>query len=317
MSQPFRGDSVFYPNYGCVFSEMQRAMEEDLALFDDEEDAAMEVLTLSRSAAQSSKTDNANNNLNQNQANDTQDNNQNYIDQAERNGEKAMQVIERIHRMTNKLLTNTLDENEKFIDQYTNSGYKLQDELTVINWSYGHNAENYLHGKVAKLRAILTNNANYLGSWQNIPDDALIKMKGKALDKELIGELGAPSSIDTMKEFQVHLQQQFRGRKSEKNYRGEMAEGFLNDIRNFAKVKTTYSQDISAAERICKSVVSKCTGIMRGTQYSDDDKKMVLKYQRSVFRIMSAYLNLVYFYYRLYTEFILNRRLIIQRLYQK
>lgn len=303
-------------DYGYTLSQFQEVIEHDLSFF-DEMDAAMEVLTLSRSAAQSEKTDNANNSLTQKSAADASDNNQDFIKQAQSNTDKAMQVIERTHAKVNKLLTNTLAENEKFIEQYTTSGYKLQEELTVVNWSYGHNAENYLHSKVAKLRAILTNNANYLGSWQNIPDDALIKQKGKALDKELVGELGAPSSIDSLAEFQVHMQQQFRGRKSEKNYRGEMAEGFLNDIRNFAKVKTTYSQDISAAERICKSVLSKCNGIMRGTNYSDEDKKMVLKYQRSVYRILVSYCNLIYFTYRLYTEYILNRRLLVQRLYQK
>lgn len=303
-------------DYGYTMSQFQSAMEHDLALFDDM-DAAMEVLTLSRSAAQSDKTDNANNTMTDKSDAETSDNNQDFIDQAQANSDKAMKVIERIHAKVNKLLTNTLDDNEKFIEQYTTSGYKLQDELTVVNWSYGHNAENYLHSKVAKLRAILTNNANYLGSWQNIPVDALIKQKGKALDKELVGELGAPSSIDSLKEFQVHMQQQFRGRKSEKNYRGEMAEGFLNDIRNFAKVKTTYSQDISAAERICKSALSKCSGIMRGTNYSDEDKKMILKYQRAIYRILISYCNLIYFTYRLYTEYILNRRLLVQRLYQK
>lgn len=302
-------------DYGMSFKEALAATEADLADFDEMMEPAQELLSLTRTAKQSAKTDQANNDMKSSAANSTQE----FVKRAQSEGEKILKKIERTHASTLKVLNNTWTSNENFIGEFEEmqSSYKLVEQITVINWSYGHNAEQYLHSKLNQLRAVITKNAGYLNNWQNLPEDALIKLSGKNLDKELVSEMGAPSSIDTVNEFMGHLRTQFRGRKSEKNYRGELVNDLINQVRNFAKTKTSYSQDINAAERIAKSAQSTVESHMRSSDYSDEDKQQIIKLQRNLNRMLVTYANMIYFIYRLNVEYILNRRALIERLFEK
>lgn len=303
-------------NYGLTFSQMLAAQEADLTAFDDMT-PAQEVLTLSKEEEMSRNATQAED---PNKPEKLTDNTMQELDQQlENQFEKISNVIKRIHSQTLKLLNGTWEGNEQFVTDYNNmvSSYKQVQELTVINWTYGHKAEQYLHGKVAKLRATLTNNANYLNNLKGLPENALIGMSGKALDKAICAELGAPSSIESVNEFMGHLRTQFRGRKSQRTYRGEMANAFIQEVRAFAKTKTSYQQDINAAERIAKSAHDIVRGHLRNNSMSEEDKRSSLKYLKNVYRMITIYVNLISFTYRLHVEYILNRRALINRLYEK
>lgn len=272
--------------------------------------------TLTQTATQSGKTDQANNNL----KNTTSDNSVgNFSEQVKNEAERTIQRLERINASTLKFLQNTWNSNEEFISNYDEmqKSYKLQDELTVINWSYGHNAEQYLVGKLIKLRAAINTNVTYLTNWQNVPEDAIIRKNGKALDKAITESMGAPSSIDSVKEYMGHLRAQFRGRKGEKTYRGDMANGFINDIRNFAKTKTSYNENIQAAMRAAKQVESVIGGQIRNGRFVDNDRRQLMTLMKSADKMILTYASMIHFCYRLSVEYILNRRLILSRLYQK
>lgn len=309
----FKGGEIM--DYGMSFHKALRALESDLERFNAESEAAMEVLTITKQAAQSAKTDQANNTLKASSTNSTQT----YVERARSEADKVLKTIQNRHNSTLRVLSNTWESNDQFIGEYSQyqNQYKLVDEIVVINWSYGHNAEQYLLNKLTKLRAVITTNASYLNNWQNIPQDALINQSGKTLDKSLVAAMGAPSSIDTANEYMGHLRTQFRGRKSEKTYRGEMVNVFINEIRSFAKTKTSYNQNINAAERIAKTIASTCEGHMRNASMSDEDKQHILKLQKNLDRMIVLYANMIYFSYRLAVEYILNRRVLVTKLYEK
>lgn len=301
-------------NYGLSFREALEAQDYDLSQFDEPVERAMEV-SMTQSAAQSEKTDQANNTMTTSAVNETQDN----VEKATNEGEKILKMIQNRHASTLKVLNNTWTSNEKFLEEFGNyqNQYKQLDQVTLINWSYGHNADQYLIDKLTQLRAVITRNAGYLNNWQNIPSDALIAQSGKALDKALISAMGAPSSIETPHEFMGHLRTQFRGKKSQKTYRGDMVNQYVNEIRSFAKTKTSYSQNINSAERLAKSIQSSAQNLMRSNNFSDQDKATILKYQRNLNRMLALYVNMIYFVYRLATEYILNRRVLVTKLFEK
>lgn len=317
-------------DYGMTFSRMLYTMEQDLADL-TELDAATEAenindasgifnnkdTTLTRSAEQGRKTDTKGvNDQDQTIAKDTT---QDFVKKVQENADQVLKTLDRVNRITSRLLENTLQANEEFISQYTElqNTYKLVDDQVLINWSYAHNAEQYLHSKVTKLRAVITTNANYLSNWENMPETAIINKKGQELDKELLGEMGAPSSIDSLSEFFGHLRSQFRGRKSEKTYRGEMAQAFMQEIRQFAKTRSTYAQDIAAVKRIATSVQNTCIGLMKRNNYIDQDRQHVLVYQRNINRALIILCNMIQFVYRMNVEYITNRRILVIRLYEK
>ena len=249
----------------------------------------------------------------------TTENSQDYVQSLQKKGKDLEDLIARERNKMLKMLQNVWDSNDNFIAQYNDMSqtYKLLDEITVINWSYGHDMEQYLHSRVVKFRAVLTNNTNYLNSWQKIPEDALIKKDKTGMMRGVIGELGGPSSVDNMAEYIGHMRAQFRGRKSEKNYRGDMANKIMQEIRRFASTKSSFQQDIQAVDRIVKSATSSAMTQSRNTNFSDEDRRSIAKLFQSFSYLVRLYLEVMSFVYRLEIEYILNRRAIVTRLYEK
>lgn len=314
------------------FSEFLRTLESDLRELDDfssameaemdDEDALVsnkerKTVTLNRSAEQGRKTDFKVTD-DQDQTT-TKDQTQEFIERAEAVADGLTKTLERVDKITSKLLNNAWNANDAFISQYDEmkTSYKQVDEQVLINWSYGHNADQYLHSKVTKLRAVITTNANYLSNWENMPESAILKKKGKELDKEVLSEMGAPSSIDTLEEFFGHLRAQFRGRKSEKTYHGQDADKLIQDVRSFAKTKSLYNQDISAVKRLNETIKNTCIGLMKRGNYIDQDRKQILNLQKNLIRMLTIFCNMIQFTYRMDVEYITNRRILITRLYEK
>lgn len=291
-----------------LFRDLSGAMEADTSNVN---------MTETKTAKASSATDQANNRLSQDatKGNDVQD----FVKRLQEENERTAARLERINRATLKVLTATWNGNEEFLGNFSTmeKTYKLQETYTAINWSYGHNAEQYLVSKLTKLRAVLNTNIQYLQNWQNIPDDAIIRKSGAALDKSIVESMGAPSSIDTTKEYMGHLRAQFRGRKSEKEYRAEMANGFVSDIRNFAKTRTSYNEHMQAAIRAAKQVQSISTAQVRSARFIDSDRRMIFNLARTADKFIISYATMINFSYRLAIEYILNRRLLLTRMYQK
>lgn len=304
-------------NYGMTFSQMLAAQEAELAAFDDLT-PAVEVLTLNKDE-EKSRNEAAEKSDPSKPENLTQDVLQELDQQLENQFKQITATIERIHGQTLKLLNNTWESNEKYVSDFDSmaSSYKQVPELSVINWTYGHKAETYLHGKVSTLRAQLGTNVNYLNNVKGMPEDALITKSGKALDQAVCAALGAPSSIENANEFMGHLRTQFRGRKSEKTYRGEMANAFIQEVRAFSKTKTVYQQDINAAERMAKTAHGILRSHIRNGSISEEDKRSELKYLKNAYRLITLYVNIIAFTYRLHVEYILNRRALITRLFEK
>lgn len=314
------------------FSEFLRTLESDLRELDDfssameaemdDEDALVpnkerKTVTLNRSAEQGRKTDFKVTD-DQDQTT-TKDQTQEFIERAEAVADGLTKTLERVDKITSKLLNNAWNANDAFISQYNEmkTSYKQVDDQVLINWSYGHNADQYLHSKVTKLRAVITTNANYLSNWENMPESAILKKKGKELDKEVLSEMGAPSSIDTLEEFFGHLRAQFRGRKSEKTYHGQDADKLIQDVRSFAKTKSLYNQDISAVKRLNETIKNTCIGLMKRGNYIDQDRKQILNLQKNLIRMLTIFCNMIQFTYRMDVEYITNRRILITRLYEK
>ena len=310
-------------NYGETFSQ---ALESAILLvsewMDDNQNSAMEVdmsNPTTNTMTQQQKRSDAATQAADRAANTSTDPVQDSVKRAQALGETMLNKINSVHRKTYKMLFNTWESNNKFIEQYDemSKDYKLLDSITVVNWTYGHDMEQYLHAKVVTLRAFLTTSANYLNNWQNAPDTSVINMDDSELGSEILKQIGAPSSIDDLPEFMGHLRAQFRGRKSEKQYNGGQANTIMQEIRNFDKTRTDYAQDINAAERIAKTARDIVTGQMRNNNFQDSDRTMLLKMLKRVYKVIAWYIALINFVYRLEVEYILNRRAIVTRLYEK
>ena len=59
------------------------------------------------------------------------------------------------------------------------------------------------------------------------------------------------------------------------------------------------------------------TGQMRNNNFQDSDRTMLLKMLKRVYKVIAWYIALINFVYRLEVEYILNRRAIVTRLYEK
>ena len=295
-------------------------------LFEEAPESAMEAAAaqnpnINVTATQTAKASNATDRANNSVAKDATAGQsvQDFTKKIQEETERTAARLNRINESTLKVLNATWQGNEEFLSNFDTmqKTYKLQDAYVAINWSYGHNAEQYLVSKLTKLRAVLNTNIGYLQNWQNIPEDAIVRKTGAALDKAIVESMGAPSSIDTTKEYMGHLRAQFRGRKSEKQYRGEMATGFVSDIRNFAKTRSSYNEHMQAALRSAKQAASLATAQVRSARFLDSDRRMIFNLLRTTDKFIITYATLINFCYRLAIEYILNRRLLVTRMYQK
>lgn len=309
-------------NYGLSFSQALEEMNTYLAWDPEDESVALEagltdIQGENQSLTRQSQRSNAGSKATQ--TNDTVDALQKASQTVEAIGAKMLENVESVNKRCLKLLNNVWTANEEYIAQYNEMSeqYKLLDQVVVINWTYGHDMNQYLHAKVVKLQAIINRNAGYLSNWQNIPDDALINKGAKEMTAAILEGLGAPSGVDDMNEFIGHLRAQFRGRKSEKTYRGEMANKFIQEVRSFAKTKSTYKQDMDMASRVANNITNTMKGQVRNSSFSDEDRRSLLKMMKSMQKMLSTYTALIYFVYRLEVEYILNRKAIISQLYQK
>ena len=300
------------------------ALEEMVLKWEEDWDGAFEADLTTSTTNQPSTTETATTQRRQSNAGTEKDititnNGQDYVARAKALGEKMDVSIEKERNRILKMLENVWKGNEQFIAEYNEMSqqYKLVDDLTVINWTYGHDMEQYLHSKVVKFRAILTDAGNSINNWQRIPDDSLLKKDKTAMMQAVIAQLGGPSSVDNMSEFIGHLRAQFRGRKSEKNYRGEMANKFMQEIRNFASTRTSFTQDTQAAQRVSKATVSAAGMQLRNTSFSTEDRQAIMKMLQAYTKLVALYMDVVGFVYRLEVEYILNRRAIMNRLFEK
>lgn len=305
-------------DYGTTFSQFLKGMEADMSQFDDWS-IGMELDMTTNTLTNQQRKSNASDQKEEEIKATASDPLQASLQKADAMGKKLLDTINRLHNQTFKFLQSTWQGNENFIAQYNDmaQNFRQVDAITVINWSYGHDMEQYLHAKVVKLRAIVTTNINYLGNWQNIPEDAPINKEKTAMIQQLLHEMGAPSAVDSESEFMGHLRTQFRGRKSEKMYNGAMAEKMMQELRSFAKTRSVYTQDIQSAERLAKTANTTMQAQLRNSNFQDSDRTMLMKYYTAVCKMLTLYVEMIKFVYTMETEYILNRRAIITRLYEK
>lgn len=109
----------------------------------------------------------------------------------------------------------------------------------------------------------------------------------------------------------------FRGTKVVAHIPNGEASGIRNEMMQFGKYEKEFNIDTNGIVQHMKTALSTTTTHMNNATLEKKDKQSIMKQYRNACRMISIYTSLVFFTYRLHCEYMLNRRAILQNLYQK
>lgn len=271
--------------------------------------------SMSKTARASSATDFANDAINQKKPADqetVQESLKKYDDKVSALKEKA----EQLKKGTLAFVSTADKGNQEFLKSIERDGYKLQESITVVNWSYQHNPQRYLHTRVIKLRQILEANIRDIQkSKEELPEDSLLECTYQALEEKCMKLIGAPSSVTRYKEFVTWTQTQFRGRKAERTIPNSEAQKCVQAMNEYARLQNVINQDINEITRCINTMNAKVRGTLSNSMTDDQTRQTMLKRVDRCCKLFTMYMAHVNMVYRLHTEYILNRRAVLKRLY--
>lgn len=218
-------------------------------------------------------------------------------------------------RMSN-LIKVTIDGNKEFTSDIGN--YKLLPGVTVVNWSYNHEPMRYLHGKVIQLKSVIEHNIGYLTEMRDPPPrDCVLQCKMQEIEETLLRSIGAPSSATRYSQFVTWTQTQFRGPKRERQLKGSDAQKYLQEIKIYEDAGKKLTQDLREVEDAVKRITAIIRPKIRDPKAAYNDIAQYLQKVDRLGKMFTIYTGYTQLTYRLYTEYILNRRAALKRLYQK
>lgn len=228
---------------------------------------------------------------------------------------KAKEVEDRI----GKLIQSADAENQQFLKNIKTQEYKeTEGPIEVTNWTYGHNPQRYLHQKVIKLKSVIDSNIRELRKDATaLSDQSILEKTAADMEEIVVRQMGAPSAITSYKEFSLWLQTQFRGKKATRQLGSEMIQPCVSAMQDFSHSAATFKNDIGAVDNMLRAMSTQVRSQLNNTDIHDTMKQKLLKRVDRLNKLIVMYLSCIVLSYRLQTEYVLNRRAIMRRLYQK
>lgn len=244
---------------------------------------------------------------------------QDFVKEFETRLNEMKQKKEQVNERILKLIQSADAGNQEFLSNIDKQGYKLVEQpVEITNWTYGHNPQRYLHQKVVKLKGVIDANIREMRNpADNLSENSILELNGHAMEENVVRQMGAPSAITTYRQFSVWLQTQFRGRKSVRQIAPEEANKCASLMQEYSHVQGIFRTDIGAVDTMIRAMATHVRPQLSSTGIDGVMKQKLLKRTDRMNKLISMYLSSIVMTYRLHTEFILNRRALMRRLYQK
>ena len=210
----------------------------------------------------------------------------------------------------------TSEDPQELLKQFDEKVKTIQD--TVINWTYAHDPTRYLHPKVLRTKMVLEKNLQYLTgiSIRENPKDSVLNMNRQELEESVLRQIGAPSTTVKYSQFVAWTQGQFRGKKAERQLDSTDAKLYLRQMQAFEKIDTQLKKDLNDADALINRLRT-ARQYMVSSRAPIQEKQSILSKMNRIGKLFVMYLNMLQMMYRLHVEYVLNRRAILRRLYQK
>lgn len=289
-------------DYVCP-SHLERAFEAD----------EIKMPSMSQSNKMSQNTDFANNKISKTKV-DEETSPQEFIGKLE----EKIKFVRGRAATTKTSITNiikTADRaNKEFLEGIRDS--EPVESVQLMNWRYGHNPDKYLHKRVIVLRQVLEKMIRDIRkSNEELGENSILVKGASGMEEPVMREIGAPSSITTYREFVSWTQAQFRGRKSELTYHSSDASKFIKDMQQYSRIVRVIVQDLAEVDRLLGLLQNQLRGQLASEVVDYQLKQTYIKRMDRCAKIFIMYLNMITMTYRLHTEYILNRRAVLKRLY--
>ena len=319
-------------DYGFTYKEAMEQCESLLQYFEDQPEMAMEAQdqgvtrvdnqtvkpaqqTMTSMAKKSMAQDQA---KNSNQIQKTSEDPQELLKQFDEKVKTIQDAKSKVGQRLTALVMTTKEGNQEFLKAVNANAFKLQNAITVINWTYAHDPTRYLHPKVLRTKMVLEKNLQYLTgiSIRENPKDSVLNMNRQELEESVLRQIGAPSTTVKYSQFVAWTQGQFRGKKAERQLDSTDAKLYLRQMQAFEKIDTQLKKDLNDADALINRLRT-ARQYMVSSRAPIQEKQSILSKMNRIGKLFVMYLNMLQMMYRLHVEYVLNRRAILRRLYQK
>ena len=262
----------------------------------------------------SNATDNANNEIiNPNKK-------QQFIQRAQKLIETLKGYISRAIDGLSQMLQNAWQTNYGFMKEIQDAEKKwnpIKEPIQIINYNYREDIDNFLYRPLKTIQNEISRCINVLANWRNIPEDHILKLSDEERTKKVLEMVNAPNEITNFGQYYRWLKSEFRRDKVTQTIKG-------TDVKKYMDLINAYNnkrQDVININNNLKNSVNRTKAtldqVMRSENVEDNEKASLMKYSTSLSHLLNLCTNIYTPVMRLHTEYSLNCRAIVRKLYAK
>lgn len=262
----------------------------------------------------SNATDNANNEIiNPNKK-------QQFIQRAQKLIETLKGYISRAIDGLSQMLQNAWQTNYGFMKEIQDAEKKwnpIKEPIQIINYNYREDIDNFLYRPLKTIQNEISRCINVLANWRNMPEDHILKLSDEERTKKVLEMVNAPNEITNFGQYYRWLKSEFRRDKVTQTIKG-------TDVKKYMDLINAYNnkrQDVININNNLKNSVNRTKAtldqVMRSENVEDNEKASLMKYSTSLSHLLNLCTNIYTTVMRLHTEYSLNCRAIVRKLYAK
>lgn len=275
---------------------------------------AMEVDEDKQTTDASNATDNANNEVvNPNKK-------QQFIQRAQKLIETIKGYISRALDGLLQMLQNAWQTNYGFMKEIQEAEKKwkpIETPIQIINYNYREDIDNFLYRPLKTIQNEITRDITALANWRNLPNDHILKLNDEERVKKVLEMINAPKDITNFGQYYTWLKTNFRRDKVTQTVKG-------NDVQKYMRLINEYNnkrRDVININNGLKNAVNRAKAtleqVMRSDNVEDNEKSSLMKYGAALTHMLNLCMNVYTTVMRLHTEYNLNCRAIVRKLYAK
>lgn len=298
--------------------ELYAAFETDIDRIYYDQEGVFEASsgTVSNSTVNASNaTDNANNTITDNKKQN------NLLVKAKKLIDTIRGYIQKCIDSIIHMLQNAWQTNYGFMSEIKDAEKKytpITEPIQIINWNYKKDIQGFLYRPLNDLQTEINRAISSLANWRTISSDNVISMDDSDRLKYLFEKiLKAPRDITNFNQYYLWLKKEFRGDKVTQTIQGYEVKSYMTKIEQYNNMKRNVVDINNKLKSQVNQTNSTLQQLMRSPNIEDKEKTSIMRYSRAISQMLNMYMNTYRVVIRLHTEYNLNCRAIVRKLYVK
>lgn len=263
----------------------------------------------------SNATDNANNTITDSKKQS------NLLAKAKRLIDTIRGYVQKCIDTISQMLQNAWQTNYGFMSEIKDAEKKytpVTEPIQIINWNYKKDIQGFLYRPLTDLQTEINRAISSLANWRTISSDNIISMDDSDRFKYLFEKiLKAPNDITNFNQYYLWLKKEFRGDKVTQTIQGNEVQFYMTKIEQYNNMKRSIVDKNNKVKSQVNRTNSTLQQLIRSANIDDREKASIMKYSRAIIQMLNVYMNTYRVVIRLHTEYNLNCRAIVRKLYVK